>query len=86
MAKRKIIQLPDELLRKKCREVTEFDERLAILLDDMKETLIAADGVGLAAPQVAVLKRVCIVMTEDLFLEMVNPVIISQKGKQKGSC
>ena len=84
MAKRKIIQLPDELLRKKCREVTEFDERLAILLDDMKETLIAADGVGLAAPQVAVLKRVCIVMTEDLFLEMVNPVIISQKGKQKG--
>ena len=84
MAKRKIIHLPDEMLRKKCREVTDFDERLAVLLDDMKETLIAANGVGLAAPQVAVLKRVCIVMTEDLFLEMVNPVITEQKGKQKG--
>ncbi len=83
MAKRNIIQLPDELLRKKCREVTAFDDRLATLLDDMKETLIAADGVGLAAPQVAVLKRVCIVMTEDLYLEMINPVITSSKGKQE---
>ena len=53
MAKRKIIQVPDELLKKKCREVENFDERLFELLDDMKETLIAADGVGLAAPQVA---------------------------------
>lgn len=84
MAKRKIIQIPDELLRKKCREVEKFDDRLFELLDDMKETLIAADGVGLAAPQVAVLKRVCIIMTDDLFLEAVNPKIIAQSGSQKG--
>ena len=63
MAKRIILQSPDPILFKKCRPVEVFDEKLHILLDDMRETLEAADGAGLAAPQVAVLKRVCVVST-----------------------
>ncbi|HKL94648.1 MAG TPA: peptide deformylase [Clostridia bacterium] len=85
MAKRLIVTDPDEILRKKSREVTVFDTRLHTLLDDMKETLAAADGAGLAAPQVAVLKRAVIVSTDDLFLEMINPKITEQKGEQTGA-
>lgn len=84
MAKRNIIQVPDPILYKKCRTVENFDEKLHILLDDMKETLEHADGAGLAAPQVAVLKRVAIVLTEDGYFELVNPVIKSAKGTQTG--
>lgn len=61
MAKRLIVKLGEDILRKKCREVTEFDDRLASLLDDMKETMTDADGVGLAGPQVGVLKRVAVI-------------------------
>lgn len=85
MAKRTIITDPDQILRKKSREVISFDARLHTLLDDMIETLEAADGVGLAAPQVAILKRVAIVMTDDVFLEMINPKIVDQKGEQTGA-
>lgn len=84
MAKRIILQSPDPILLKKCRVVEVFDERLHTLLDDMRETLEDADGAGLAAPQVAVLKRVCIVSTEDGFYELVNPEIKSASGEQTG--
>lgn len=84
MAKRIILQSHDPILFKKCRPVEAFDEKLAILLDDMRETLEAADGAGLAAPQVAVLKRVCVVSTEDGYYELVNPELKSASGEQTG--
>lgn len=84
MAKRVIVKVPDPILTKKCREVDKFDERLWVLLDDMKETLKDANGAGLAAPQVAVLKRVCVVDTEDGYFELINPVVKSQSGSQTG--
>lgn len=84
MAKRIIVQVPDPILAKRCREVESFDEKLWILLDDMKETLFDANGAGLAAPQVAVLKRVALVDTEDGYYELINPVIKSMKGEQTG--
>ena len=61
MAKRMIVKIGEDILRKKCKEVTEFDDRLGALLDDMAETMIDADGVGLAGPQVGVLKRVAVI-------------------------
>ena len=84
MAKRIIVQAPDPILYKKCRPVEVFDEKLHTLLDDMKETLLDADGAGLAAPQVAVLKRVCVVLTDDGYYELVNPEIRSSSGEQTG--
>ncbi len=84
MAIRDIVKDGAPILRKKCREVDVFDAKLAKLLDDMKDTLDKADGVGLAAPQVGILKRVVIVEFEDFFLEMVNPVIIEKSGSQIG--
>lgn len=84
MAKRLIVQVPDPILAKKCREVENFDEKLWVLLDDMKDTLFDAQGAGLAAPQVAVLKRVALVDTDDGFYELINPVIKSMKGEQTG--
>ncbi len=84
MAKRLIVKVPDPILTKHCREVETFDERLWTLLDDMKETVKAANGAGLAAPQVAVLKRVCVVDTEDGYFELINPVLKSQSGTQTG--
>ena len=84
MAKRYIVTEPDPILSKKCREVEKFDEKLHNLLDDMKDTLDDADGAGLAGPQVAVLKRVAIVSTDDGFFELVNPVLISSSGEQTG--
>lgn len=84
MAKRIIVQSPDPILSKKCRTVEAFDGKLHTLLDDMKDTLEAADGAGLAAPQVSVLRRACIVSTEDGFFELINPVLVSAEGKQTG--
>ncbi len=84
MAKRIIVTVPDDILTKRCREVDVFDNRLCNLLDDMKETLEYANGAGLAAPQVAILKRVAIVMTEDGYFELINPKIVSQSGEQTG--
>ncbi len=84
MAKRLIVQVPDPILSKRCREVEVFDEKLWTLVEDMKETLFDANGAGLAAPQVAVLKRVALVDTEDGFYELINPVVKSMKGEQTG--
>lgn len=84
MAKRIILQSPDPILSKKCRPVEVFDEKLHVLLDDMRETLEDADGAGLAAPQVAVLKRVCIVSTEEGYFELVNPELKAASGEQTG--
>lgn len=83
MAKRNIVKFGDELLRKKCREVTAFDDRLWVLLDDMYETMKAANGVGLAAPQVGILKRAVVIDIGDGKIELINPVITSAKGKQR---
>ena len=84
MALRNIVKEGDTVLRKRCKEVTEFNERLHILLDDMRETLIDADGAGLAAPQVGILKRVAIVSVDDDYYEIINPEIIAVSGEQTG--
>jgi len=92
MALRIILTKDEPRLRKKSREVTEFNERLHILIDDMRETLLESGGVGLAAPQVGVLRRVVLVMDtnrEELsdneqIIELVNPKIISSEGEQTG--
>ncbi len=80
VAYRKIREIGDPCLKKKCRPVTEFDERLHSLLDDMKETLTLFNGVGLAAPQVGILKRVVVINLGDKILELVNPVIVKTEG------
>lgn len=74
-----------ETLRKKSREVTEFGKRLGILLDDMVETLHDADGVGLAAPQIGVLKRVVVIDVGEGVIELVNPIIIKEEGEQQAA-
>ena len=84
MALRKIITQENEILRKKSKVVTKFDESLWDLLDDMKETLIKAQGAGLAAPQVAVLKRAFVVMVNNDYIEFVNPTITKVSGVQTG--
>ena len=84
MAIRNIIQLGDPTLRKKSFEVTDFGERTQTLLDDMRETLIKAQGAGLAAPQVGVLRRVFIVSVDDEYYECINPVITAKSGSQVG--
>ena len=85
MAIRKIVERGDPVLEKKCRPVTEFNTRLHTLLDDMAETLEEAGGVGLAAPQVGVLRRVCIVEdSEGEIIELINPEIILTEGEQTG--
>ena len=84
MAVRTIRKEKDPCLYIKCREVKKFDERLSILIDDMIETMHAADGVGLAAPQVGVLKRVVVIDIGDGPIEMVNPVIMESSGEQGG--
>ncbi len=84
MALRDIVIDGDNILRKKCRPVTEFDEKLAKLLDDMRETMHKADGVGLAAPQIGIARSLAVVEVEDFFIELVNPVITKQKGEQIG--
>ncbi|MBE5756877.1 MAG: peptide deformylase [Clostridiales bacterium] len=84
MAIRNIVQVGDPVLRKKSFEVVDFGEKTKQLLDDMKETLIKADGAGLAAPQVGVLRRVFITYVDGVFKEYINPKIIKQSGKQVG--
>ena len=85
MALRNIVTVGDSVLTKVCRPVTSFDARLGQLIDDMVQTLLDAGGVGLAAPQVGVLRRVVVVDTgEDGILELVNPEIIQESGEQTG--
>ncbi len=83
MALRKIVVEGDPVLKKKSRPVEKFDARLAELLDDMKQTLYSAQGVGLAAVQVGVLRRVVVVDVGDELLELVNPEIIEAQGEQR---
>ena len=85
MAKLKIRKIGDECLRKVCRPVDEITPRILTLLDDMTETMRAADGVGLAAPQVGVLRRVVVIEVEEgNVIELINPKIIAFSGEQTG--
>lgn len=83
MALRNIVKFGEDILRKKCREVTAFDDRLWVLLDDMLETLKSAEGVGLAAPQVGILRRVVVIDVGEGPIELINPVVTSVRGKQR---
>jgi len=83
MALRTIKTEENPILRKKSRPVTEFNDRLFTLLDDMKDTMYKADGVGLAAVQVGVLRRVVVIDCGDGFMELINPEIIKSSGRQK---
>lgn len=84
MAIRNVVQAGDDVLRKKCFVVARFDEKLATLLDDMKDTVRKEEGAGLAAPQVGVLRRAVVIDVEEGFFELVNPVIVQAKGEQIG--
>lgn len=83
MAKRVIFNKTEPILHKVCKQVMEFDGKLAKLLDDMHETLSAANGVGLAAPQVGYLKRLCIIDAGEGYYELINPVILESSGSQR---
>ncbi len=84
MALRKILTDKESALHKTCRPVVEFDARLHTLLDDMRETLIDSNGVGLAAPQVGILRAVVLVDTGEEILELVNPTLVETSGEQEG--
>ena len=84
MAIRNVVQVGDDVLRQKCFPVEAFDEKLWALLDDMKETVKKEQGAGLAAPQVGVLRRVAVVDVDEGYFELINPVIVQQKGEQCG--
>ena len=84
MGLRKILTDKDPALHKTCKDVVNFDERLHKLLDDMRETLIESGGVGLAAPQVGILRRVVLVDNGEEILELVNPTLVETDGEQEG--
>lgn len=84
MAKRTIIKIGDEILSKKSRKVEAVDQKILTLLDDMVETMKAADGVGLAAVQVGILKRIVVIEVDERIYELINPIIIEQSGEQCG--
>lgn len=85
MAVYNIIMVPDEVLRQKAKPVAKINAGVLRLLDNMKDTMYAFDGVGLAAPQIGVSKRVVVIDTGDEYLELINPEIISAEGEQTGS-
>ncbi len=82
MAVRKILHIGDETLRRKARPVESFDKRIHTLLEDMAETMYAAEGAGLAAPQVGILRRVVVIDVGEGIIELVNPEIVSAEGEQ----
>ena len=84
---RKILTFGDETLRKPCKPMQKFDLRLWLLLRDMADTMNKAEGVGLAAPQVGILRRVVVIDVgdENGLIELINPEIIAQEGEQEGS-
>ena len=84
MALRKIVKIGDNKLRKVCKPVEKFDRRLKILLEDMADTMYDANGVGLAAPQVGILRRAVVIDVGDGLVELVNPVIVESDGQQSG--
>ncbi len=85
MGLRKILSHKNPALHKVCKPVTEFDGKLHKLLDDMRETLLDSGGVGLAAPQVGILRRVVLVDTGEEILELVNPMLVETDGEQIGA-
>ena len=85
MGLRKILTVQEPCLHKVCRPVEKFDGKLWKLLDDMKETLLDANGVGLAAPQVGILRRVVVIDIGDEILELVNPELLETSGEQEGA-
>ena len=85
MGIRKIMTVKEPCLHKVCRPVENFDKKLWKLLDDMKDTLVDAEGVGLAAPQVGILRRVVVVDTGEEMLELVNPELLETSGEQEGA-
>ena len=86
MAKRKIVQYGDDTLRRVCRPVEAITPSVLTLLDDMAETMRAADGVGLAAPQVGILRRIAVIEVDPgELIELINPKIIATAGEQEGS-
>ena len=85
MGIRKIMTVKEPCLHKVCRPVEKFDGKLHKLLDDMKETLLDANGVGLAAPQVGILRRVVVVDAGEEMLELVNPELLETSGEQEGA-
>lgn len=88
MAVKPIIYDPDPILYKKCHPVTKFDKRLGNILTDMTQTMIHANGVGLAGPQIGYMRRVCVVLDtldNDKIIEMVNPEVVATEGEQTGS-
>ena len=85
MGLRRILTAEDPALHKVCRPVEKFDRRLHRLLDDMQQTLTEANGVGLAAPQVGILRRVVVVDTGEEILELVNPELLETSGEQEGA-
>lgn len=86
MAKLKIVKVGDDTLRKRCREVDKITPRILTLMDDMLETMRGADGVGLAAPQVGVLRRIVVIEVEPgEVYELINPKIIAYSGEQEGA-
>ena len=85
MGLRKILTVEESALHKTCRPVEQFDRRLHSLLDDMRETLIESGGVGLAAPQVGILRRVVLVDTGEEILELINPTLVETDGEQIGA-
>lgn len=82
MAIRNIRKFGDDILRKKCRRVEQIDDRIKTLLDDLADTMYEADGVGLAAPQVGILKRIAVVDVGEGIVELINPVITETSGTQ----
>lgn len=80
-----VVQIGDEVLRQKCAEVKKFDSDLGRLMDDLRQTVRAENGAGLAAPQIGVPLRAVVVDVEEGVFEMVNPVILSKKGEQTGA-
>lgn len=85
MAIRNIVKDGDPILKKRCRPVEKFDKKLAVLLEDMAETMYEANGVGLAAPQVGMLRRVVVIDVGEGVIELVNPRIIAYSGEQEGA-
>ena len=86
MAKLKIVKVGDDILRKKCRPVEEITPKIIQLLDDMVETMRDANGVGLAAPQVGILRRIVVIEVEEgNLIELINPKIIAYAGEQDGT-
>ena len=85
MALRNIVKKGDDVLTKMCRPVEKFDEKLCTLLDDMYETMEAANGVGLAAPQVGLLRRIVVIDVGEGRIELINPEIIKTSGEQDGA-